>query len=157
MTDAGDEARFYALRTFRRDGTPVMTPVWAAFLGDAGYVLTGARTFKVRRLERTPRIEIAPSDYRGATRGEWRSGTATVADDVGHRRGIVLLRRKYGLQFRIFHAISALGTRRRTVGRPITVSIALDAEHAGVTAEATKEPVEHVESGESPPSPDVSR
>lgn len=57
--------RYVALTTFRRDGTPVATPVWIAPLGDELAVITLEATWKVRRLERDPRVEVRPCDVRG--------------------------------------------------------------------------------------------
>lgn len=122
-----DEARFYALRTFRRDGRAVMTPVWAAFRDGRGYVLTGERTWKVRRIRRDARVQLAPSDYRGVLRGDWRDGTARMLAGSEHARAVLVLRRKYGLQFRIFHAVSRIGGSRRRSGAAITIELTLDA------------------------------
>ena len=57
--------RYVALTTFRRDGTSVATPVWIAPLGDELVVITLDETWKVRRLERDPRVEVRPCDVRG--------------------------------------------------------------------------------------------
>ncbi len=57
--------RYVALTTFRRDGTPVATAVWIAPLGDELAVITLEATWKVRRLERDPRVEVRPCDVRG--------------------------------------------------------------------------------------------
>ncbi len=45
--------RFVSLTTFRRDGTPVATPVWIARDGDALVVTTPADSGKVKRLRST--------------------------------------------------------------------------------------------------------
>lgn len=134
MAEDRDAARFYALRTFRVDGSAVMTPVWAAFDGDSGFVLTGSRTFKVRRIARNARVEIAPSDFRGALKGAWCAGVARVTDTVTHRRALALLGRKYGLQFHMFRAASALGRLRADVGGSVTLAIELERPQ---TVEAT--------------------
>lgn len=57
--------RYVALTTFRRDGTPVATPVWIAPLDDELVVITLDETWKVRRLQRDPRVEVRPCDVRG--------------------------------------------------------------------------------------------
>jgi hypothetical protein len=55
---AGEQ--FVSVTTFRRDGTPVPTPVWIAQDGDALVVTTPAGTGKVKRLRHDPRVEPAP-------------------------------------------------------------------------------------------------
>lgn len=90
--------RYISLTTFKRDGTPVSTPVWV--VSDDGrrlLVWSGARTWKVRRLRRDPRVLVAPASFRGAERGPRLAGTAKVIDDPGID---ALLRRKYGWQKR---------------------------------------------------------
>jgi len=87
--------RYISLTTFKRDGTPVSTPVWV--VSDDGrrlLVWSGARTWKVRRLRRDSRVLVAPSSFRGVERGARVSGLARIVPDPGVDR---LLRRKYGL------------------------------------------------------------
>jgi PPOX class probable F420-dependent enzyme len=87
--------RYISLTTFKRDGTPVSTPVWV--VSDDGrrlLVWSGARTWKVRRLRRDPRVLVAPSSFRGVERGARVAGRARVVPDPGVDG---LLRRKYGL------------------------------------------------------------
>ena len=90
--------RYISLTTFKRDGTPVSTPVWV--VSDDGrrlLVWTGAGTWKVRRLRRDPRVLVAASSFRGRERGERIPGRARVVADPGLVR---LLRHKYGWQKR---------------------------------------------------------
>lgn len=61
--------RRHVLVTFRRDGTPVPTPVWAAAGGGRLYVRSERDSGKVRRLRRDPRALLAPCDPRGNPRG----------------------------------------------------------------------------------------
>lgn len=54
------------LTTFRRDGTPVATPVWVVKLDDdrIGF-WTSSGSGKAKRLAHTARVTVAPSDARG--------------------------------------------------------------------------------------------
>jgi PPOX class probable F420-dependent enzyme len=90
--------RYISLTTFKRDGTPVSTPVWV--VSDDGrrlLVWSGAATWKVRRLKREPRVLVARSSFKGVERGERLQGHARVVADPGVDE---LLRRKYGWQKR---------------------------------------------------------
>jgi uncharacterized protein len=61
----GDE-KYIRLTTFRRDGTPVATPVWAVKLDDARIGFwTSSGSGKAKRLAHTARVTVAPSDARG--------------------------------------------------------------------------------------------
>jgi len=62
-------ARYSLIVTFRRDGTPVATPVWAAAGNGRVYVRTERGSGKVKRLARDPRALVAPCNARGRPRG----------------------------------------------------------------------------------------
>jgi PPOX class probable F420-dependent enzyme len=57
------------LVTYRRDGTPVPTPVWAARSGDALYVRSERSSGKVKRLGNDARLLVAPCTVRGRPLG----------------------------------------------------------------------------------------
>ena len=57
------------LTTFKRDGTPVATPVSVAFDGGRIFFRTYTDTWKFKRLRRNPLVEVAPSNVRGRQRG----------------------------------------------------------------------------------------
>lgn len=57
------------LVTYRRDGTPVPTPVWAAEQDGRLYVRTERAAGKVKRLRKDPRMLIAPCTVRGRPLG----------------------------------------------------------------------------------------
>jgi PPOX class probable F420-dependent enzyme len=57
------------LTTFRRDGTPVGTPVSIAVDGERAVVRSYERAGKTRRLRRDPAVEVAPSTARGRPTG----------------------------------------------------------------------------------------
>jgi len=93
------DQRYISLTTFKRDGTAVSTPVWV--VSDDGrrlLVWSAAKTWKVRRIRRDPRVLVAPSTFRGKERGERLTATARVIDDPGIDS---LLREKYGWQKRV--------------------------------------------------------
>jgi uncharacterized protein len=58
------------LTTYRRDGTPVSTPVTVALDGDRLFFRTYDAAGKAKRLRRDPDVEIAPSDFRGRAYAE---------------------------------------------------------------------------------------
>jgi PPOX class probable F420-dependent enzyme len=58
------------LTTYRRNGTPVTTPVSIAFDGDRAFFRTWDRSGKAKRLRRNPTVEIAPSNLAGKQMGE---------------------------------------------------------------------------------------
>lgn len=90
--------RYISLTTYKRDGTPVSTPVWVVSDdGDRLLVWSAKKTWKVRRVRRDPRVLVAPSNFRGRERGDRLPARARVIPDPGIDG---LLRRKYGWQKR---------------------------------------------------------
>jgi PPOX class probable F420-dependent enzyme len=60
-----DDYQYISLATFKKDGTPVPTPVWCAPLDGNIVVFTLRETYKVKRLRNDPRVRVARCDVRG--------------------------------------------------------------------------------------------
>ena len=60
------DEKYLLLTTFRRNGTPVSSPVWAAALvgGSIGF-WTSSGSGKAKRLAHTDRVTVQPCDARG--------------------------------------------------------------------------------------------
>jgi PPOX class probable F420-dependent enzyme len=120
FTSLGHE-KFVALTTFRRSGAAVSTPVWVGLDGEALVVTTGEQTGKVKRLRNDPRVELRPCSRTGRVRDHAVavSGTAEIlTDDQSRSRLTEVIRRKYGLEFRVVMAVERL-TRSRPAKRVI--------------------------------------
>jgi uncharacterized protein len=102
------KANYLLITTFRRDGTPVPTPVWVGRDDDELIVWTRSDTGKVKRIRRDPSVEVAACDVRGKPRGPTVAGTARILDADGSDRGRTLLKRKYGITGRIVIGSSVL-------------------------------------------------
>ena len=110
---------FVSLTTFRRDGTPVPTPVWIARDGDTLVVTTPVNTGKVKRLRRDSRVELRPCNRRGAVPAGAMSASGAAEIVAPSARHLDALRRKYGLQYRIGTVVERLvrGRRERAILR----------------------------------------
>jgi uncharacterized protein len=117
-------ARYIALTTFRRDGTPVTTPVWFARHDDCLLVWTGAQSGKAKRLRASSAVTVAPCTIRGATVGPAVGGTAVLLPATELPRVRSALRAKYGLVLPAYDAAMALWLRVR--GRPEPQSVAIE-------------------------------
>ncbi|MFD9130184.1 PPOX class F420-dependent oxidoreductase [Kitasatospora sp. NPDC059571] len=116
--DALTRARYVSLTTFRKDGTPVATPVWHVVEGGLLYVWTEADSWKVKRLRRDPCAKVVVCDVRGRIEpgAAEATGTGRVLDFEGKERVRRLLGRKY-LMARLGNILATVTGRRRR--RPI--------------------------------------
>jgi PPOX class probable F420-dependent enzyme len=102
---------YIGLTTFRRTGVPVSTPVWAAPDGDTLVVWTRADSGKVKRLRHTPRVTVAPCDFRGRTQEPAVDGVAEFVGHADRARALAALRRAYGVRFQLGYVSSRLWQR----------------------------------------------
>jgi uncharacterized protein len=82
------------LTTFKRDGTPVATPVNLAVEGDHAYFRSYSKAWKTKRIRHNPEVRIAPSSVRGTPRGQELRGTARLlqGDEERHARRVIAQR-----------------------------------------------------------------
>ncbi|MGB6244219.1 PPOX class F420-dependent oxidoreductase [Gordonia sp. (in: high G+C Gram-positive bacteria)] len=74
-------AQYVMLTTYKKDGTAVASPLWAAPDGDDMLLWTVADSWKVKRLRRDNRVLVQACDARGRkTIGPQVAGLATVED-----------------------------------------------------------------------------
>jgi uncharacterized protein len=109
------DQRYLNLESFKRDGTPVQTPVWFAEEQGVLYVYTLANAGKVKRIRRNPRIRIAPCTMRGTVTRPWVEAEATIVDATTAAHGHALLRHKYGWLKGIGDVFSRLLHRERVM------------------------------------------
>ncbi|MDV7132795.1 PPOX class F420-dependent oxidoreductase [Williamsia muralis] len=117
-------AKYVQLTTFRKDGTPVSSPLWAALDGDKLLMWTVTDSWKVKRLRRNPAVVVQACDVRGKqTYGDPVSGTAQVLDTSGSDHARDVVQKKYGLLGWVTVKGSLLRRGKKgTVGLAITAS-----------------------------------
>ncbi|MFX0574514.1 PPOX class F420-dependent oxidoreductase [Nocardia nepalensis] len=115
-------ARYVLLTSFKKDGSPVASPVWAALDSGKLYVAADANSWKVKRIRRNPAVTLQPCSLRGKAHGEIVTGTAVVLDNAGSDKARRLIRRRYGIQ----GWIAALSSWLRR-GRSDTIGIEITA------------------------------
>lgn len=106
--------QYISLTTFRKNGTPVPTPVWFADAGDRLYVYTAASAGKVKRLRHTPRVTVAPCTANGTPLGEPREAAARILPPEDGQQAEQALNRKYG----VTKMMLDLMNRLMRLGRP---------------------------------------
>ncbi len=108
-----DSEKYISLTTYTKDGRAKPTPVWFASLNGEGMcIVTEKDSWKVKRIQRNPAVELAVCDSRGAISSE--------ASSIGGRAKIVgrntsefestnlALTRKYGLFYRLFSLVARI-------------------------------------------------
>jgi uncharacterized protein len=111
------DEKYLSLTTYRRDGSPVSTPVW--FVTDENRLLvwTSATSWKAKRLRRNPRVRIAACDLRGKVRGPvWEATARFLAASEGDRVQRLLLK-KYPIARRLLSWFTALAARLQRAPR----------------------------------------
>lgn len=63
-TEVG-RASYVSFTSYRKDGTPVSTPVWIAPEGEDLYFFSDTGAFKVKRIRNNPAVTLQPCDVRG--------------------------------------------------------------------------------------------
>jgi uncharacterized protein len=124
--DVLGQSKYIRLTTFRRDSTPVPTPVWQVRDGDRLLVITDGTTGKVKRLRHTPRVLIAVSDQRGRVKPGVQDveGTAEMITDVPELdRLAVLLKNKYGFMYTVAGWVNRLRGLPPTDGVEIRIRV----------------------------------
>jgi PPOX class probable F420-dependent enzyme len=82
------------LTTFKRDGTPVGTPVNLAVDGDHAYFRSYNKAGKAKRIHNRPEVDIAPSTIRGKPTGGALQAKARLlsGDEEAHARKVIAKR-----------------------------------------------------------------
>ena len=83
------------LTTYRRDGTPVPTPVHIAVDGEVAYIRTFDPSGKLKRMRRNAEVEIAPSTMRGRVTGDAVHATARILNGAEAARAARAMAAKY--------------------------------------------------------------
>ncbi|GGS77998.1 MULTISPECIES: PPOX class F420-dependent oxidoreductase [Streptomyces] len=115
--------KYLLVTSYRKNGTPVATPVWVVRNGGTLGVWTAADSWKVKRIRRRADVLVGPCDLRGNPTGDQLPATAEITDPATTHRYRTLIARKYGILGRL----TLLGSRLRrgldgTVGIRVTLA-----------------------------------
>lgn len=98
---------YVLLVTYKRDGTPIPSPVWFARDGDTLFVWTEINAFKAKRLRNDPRALLAPCTSRGVPTGDPVAATGRVLTDGAERRhAAAVIRSQWGIGRKLFERMS---------------------------------------------------
>jgi PPOX class probable F420-dependent enzyme len=108
-------AKTILLTTYKRDGTPVATPVSIAFAGDRAFFRSFDKAWKTKRLRNNPQVELAASTLRGTPTGPPVHARATLLDGEQARLAAQALARRHRVLQRLLVPLAHRLRRYRTM------------------------------------------
>ncbi len=106
------DEKYLALTTFKRDGTPVTTAVWAAPLDDGKIGFwTSSASGKAKRLGHTAKVTVQPCDSRGRVKAGTTPTDATAVVVTGPELDAirVKVKAKYGFMTQVTKFLAMVG------------------------------------------------
>ena len=95
------EQKYINLETYKKDGTPIRTPVWFVIDNDLIYVITMESTGKVKRLKNNQEVRIVPCSFKGKPKNGWVKAKAEKITGEEADKAIKLRKKKYGMSARL--------------------------------------------------------
>lgn len=126
-------AKYIALTTYKKDGTPSTAPVWITGTGGTYRFTTGDDAWKARRLPRDPRVRVQACDMRGRVAQGTPAyvGTGSVkTDDVTLEATHKALAAKYGLFFKLIRFTDFIKSKvgKHTQRKTVAIELELQPE-----------------------------
>jgi PPOX class probable F420-dependent enzyme len=87
--------KYISLKTFRKSGVGVATPVWFGKEDDKLYVMTRGDMGKTKRIRNNPQVRVAACTIRGTVTGAEFAATARILPAEDHARARQAINRKY--------------------------------------------------------------
>lgn len=89
--------KYISLKTFRKSGVPVATPVWFGEENEKLYVMTKSTMGKFKRIRNNPSVRVAPCTIRGVVTGAESNATAHILPVEEQSAARKTINRKYWL------------------------------------------------------------
>jgi len=112
--------RTAVLTTYKRDGTPVATPVTIAVEGERAFVRTWDSAWKARRMRNNPDVLVAPSTVRGRPTGDAIRARSRLLDGEEARRAARALARRQPILQGVLVPLAHRVMRYRTLHYELT-------------------------------------
>ena len=87
--------KYISLKTFRKDGQAVATPVWFGEEDDKLFVMTRSTSGKYKRIRNNPQVRVASCTIRGVVTGPEFAAIARILPPEDHARARRAINRKY--------------------------------------------------------------
>ena len=114
------DQKYLSLETYKRDNTPIQTPVWFVTYKEQFYITTKETTGKVKRLRNNQNARIAVCSMQGDIKSDWVDvGLEKISEESDVEKIIKLRKKKYGFSARL---ISMFTSQK---GKTVAYSIAV--------------------------------
>lgn len=110
--------RYCVLVSYRKDGTPVPSPLWFGERDGKLYVHTGG--FKAKRIARNPRVRVAPCTFRGVPVAPPMEATARLLPEAEGPKAEAALEANFGIGRRLYYL--TLGRGQKDLSRYIEIT-----------------------------------
>ena len=96
------DQKYLSLETYKRDSTPIQTPVWFVTENDQLYITTKETTGKVKRLRNNQNARIAVCSMKGDIKSDWVDvGLEKIPQESDVVKIVKLRKKKYGFSARL--------------------------------------------------------
>ena len=96
------DQKYINLETYRKDQTPVKTPVWFVIDNDQLYITTKETAGKVKRLRNNQNARIAVCSMKGDVKSNWVDvGLENIPEESDVEKIVNLRKKKYGFSARL--------------------------------------------------------
>ena len=112
--------KYISIETYRKDGTPVRTPVWFVVRNNELHIVTRDQTGKIKRLRNNQEVKIAACTIRGKITGQWMQGKGKLLTKSETQKIAEWRDKKYGLIAKIAKFLS------KSKGELLAFSVKID-------------------------------
>ena len=96
------DQKYISLETYRKDQTPVKTPVWFIINNDRIHITTKETTGKVKRLKNNQNARIAICSMKGDIKSNWVNvGVQKITQESDVEKIVKLRKKKYGFSAKL--------------------------------------------------------
>ena len=96
------DQKYLSLETYKRDNTPIQTPVWFVTDKEQFYITTKETTGKVKRLRNNQNARIAVCSMKGDIKSNWVNvGLEKIPQESDVEKIVKLRKKKYGFSARL--------------------------------------------------------
>jgi PPOX class probable F420-dependent enzyme len=101
------KGKYCLLITYKRDGTPMPSPLWFGVRDGKLYAESGAEDWKVKRIRNNPNVRVAPCNTRGVPTGPPFLGTARIVEKHEEAEADRIIQSNYGWYRTVYERLLA--------------------------------------------------